>query len=141
MTRAVALTQTTITNAMLKTFAMSNLHHSLKVIELCMHEILEKLMLKHWKADNYNHLLSMIDPRSCTQMQRHKAYPICPIKLLEIRWLIIIYKISRPFLLWRFDQWLHIAFPNELPCWCELYPRVLCLNSWRCYAFGLGQTL
>jgi hypothetical protein len=39
MTRAMALTQTTITNAMLKTFAMSSLHHNLKVIELCMHEI------------------------------------------------------------------------------------------------------
>ncbi len=45
MTRALALTQTTITNAMLKTFAMGN--HNLKVIKVCVHEILEKLMPKH----------------------------------------------------------------------------------------------
>jgi hypothetical protein len=119
---------------------MGNLHHNLKVIKVCMHEILEKLMLKHWKAYNHNHLLSRIDPRSCTQMQRHKAYPICPIKILEIRRLIILYKISRPFWLWRFNQWFHVAFPNELPCCYKLYLRVLCLNSWRCYTFGLGQT-
>jgi hypothetical protein len=47
MTRALALTHITITNAMFKTFAMGNLHHNLKVIEVCMHDILEKLMLKH----------------------------------------------------------------------------------------------
>jgi hypothetical protein len=45
MARALALTQITITNAMLKTFAMGN--HNLKVIKVCMHEILEKLMPKH----------------------------------------------------------------------------------------------
>ncbi len=45
MARALALTQTTITNAMLKTFAMGK--HNLKVIKVCMHEILEKLMPKH----------------------------------------------------------------------------------------------
>jgi hypothetical protein len=72
-------------------------NHNLKVIKVCVHEILEKLMPKHWKAYNHNHLLSSIDPRSCTQMQRHKAYPICPIKLLEIRRLIILYRISKPF--------------------------------------------
>jgi hypothetical protein len=42
MTRALALTQITITNVMFKTFAMGNLHHNLKVIEVCMHDILEK---------------------------------------------------------------------------------------------------
>jgi hypothetical protein len=47
MARAFTLTQATITNAMFKTFAMGNLHHNLKVIKVCMHEILEKLMPKH----------------------------------------------------------------------------------------------
>lgn len=46
ITRALALTQITITNAMFKTFAMGNLHQNLKVIEVCMHDILEKLMPK-----------------------------------------------------------------------------------------------
>ncbi len=140
MARAFTLTQATITNAMFKTFAMGNLHHNLKVIKVCMHEILEKLMPKHWKEYNHNRLLSRIDPRRCTQMQRHKAYPIYPIKVLEIRRLIILYKISRPFWLWRFNQWFHIAFSTKLPCCYKLYLRVLCLNSWRCYTFGLGQT-
>ncbi len=45
MARALALTQTTITNAILKTFAMGN--HNLRVIKVCMHEILEKLMPRH----------------------------------------------------------------------------------------------
>jgi hypothetical protein len=47
MARVLALTQTTITNAMLKTFAMCNLHHIFKAIEVCMHGDLEKLMFKH----------------------------------------------------------------------------------------------
>jgi hypothetical protein len=47
MARALTLTQTTITNVMLKTFAMGKLHHNLKAIEVCMHGNLEKLMFKH----------------------------------------------------------------------------------------------
>jgi hypothetical protein len=76
---------------------MGNLHHNLKVIKVCMHEILEKLMPKHWKAYNHNHILSRIDPRSCTQCKETKPIQFVLSNFWKLGGGLFFIKFQDPF--------------------------------------------